>query len=168
MSTLGSQISLVAFPLLVLTTTRSPARQGSWALRTRVPVLAFYLPAGVLVDRRDRRAIMIDEQLIGALALASVPVALALGHLPFGQIMIVAFLAGARQVVYSVAGQSALPLVVRRQPGARGDRPKPGPASRPPRSLGPPARGAAVWGRAPASLHLRLDLVPGSRRSAPF
>lgn len=112
MSTLGSQISLVAFPLLVLTTTRSPAKAGLVGFANQVPVLAFYLPAGVLVDRRDRRAIMIASSIIGALALASVPVALALGHLPFGQIMIVAFLAGARQVVYSVAEQGALPLVV--------------------------------------------------------
>ena len=111
-STLGSQISLVAFPLLVLTTTHSPAKAGLVGFANQVPVLAFYLPAGVLVDRRDRRVIMIASSIVGALALASVPVALALGHLPFRQIMIVAFLAGARQVVYSVAEQGALPLVV--------------------------------------------------------
>ncbi len=111
-STLGSQISLVAFPLLVLATTHSPSKAGLVGFANQVPVLAFYLPAGVLVDRRDRRVIMIASSTIGALALASVPVALALGHLQFGQIMIVAFLAGARQVVYNVAEQGALPLVV--------------------------------------------------------
>jgi len=111
-STLGSQISLVAFPLLVLSTTHSPAKAGLVGFANQVPVLAFYLPAGLLVDRHDRRAIMIASSVVGALALASVPVSLALGDLPFGQIMIVAFLAGTRQVVYSVAEQGALPLVV--------------------------------------------------------
>jgi MFS family permease len=111
-STLGSQISLVAFPLLVLATTHSPVRAGLVGFANQVPVLAFYLPAGLLVDRHDRRAIMIASSLVGALAMASVPVALALGDLQFGQIMIVAFLAGTRQVVYSVAEQGALPLVV--------------------------------------------------------
>lgn len=111
-STLGSQISLVAFPLLVLATTHSPEKAGLVGFANQVPVLAFYLPAGLLVDRHDRRTIMITSSLIGALALASVPAALALGDLPFGQIMIVAFLAGVRQVVYSVAEQGALPLVV--------------------------------------------------------
>ena len=111
-STLGSQISLVAFPLLVLATTHSPAKAGLVGFANQVPVLAFYLPAGLLVDRHDRRAIMITSSLAGALALASVPVGLALGDLAFGQIMIVAFLAGTRQVVYSVAEQGALPLVV--------------------------------------------------------
>lgn len=111
-STLGSQISLVAFPLLVLATSHSPAKAGLVGFANQVPVLVFYLPAGLLVDRYDRGATMIASSLIGALALASVPVALALGALPFGQIMVVAFLAGTRQVLYSVAEQGALPLVV--------------------------------------------------------
>jgi MFS family permease len=111
-STLGSQVSLVAFPLLVLATTHSPAKAGLVGFANQVPVLALYLPAGVLVDRHDRRTIMIVASLIGGLALASVPIALALGQLTFGQIMIVALIASARQVIYSTAEQGALPLVV--------------------------------------------------------
>jgi predicted MFS family arabinose efflux permease len=111
-STLGSQISLVAFPRLVLATTHSAVKAGLVGFANRAPVLAFYLPAGLLVDRQDRRVTMITSSLVGAFALASVPVALALGDLSFAQIMIVAFLAGTRQVVYSVAEQGALPLVV--------------------------------------------------------
>ena len=111
-STLGSQITLVAFPLLVLATTHSAAKAGLIGFANQVPVLALYLPAGVLVDRHDRRVIMVTSSLIGAVALASVPVALALGHLPFGQIIVVAFLAGARRILYSLAEQGALPLVV--------------------------------------------------------
>jgi MFS family permease len=111
-STLGSQVSLVAFPLLVLATTHSPAKAGLVGFSNQVPVLVLYLPAGVLVDRRDRRTIMVTSSLVGGLALASVPLALGLGGLPFGQILVVAFIAGARQVIYSVAEQGALPLVV--------------------------------------------------------
>jgi MFS family permease len=111
-STLGSQISLVAFPLLVLATTHSPAKAGLVGFANQAPVLAFYLPAGLLVDRHDRRAIMITSSIAGGLAMASVPVAIALGRLPFGQILVVAFIAGVRQVLYSVAEQGALPLVV--------------------------------------------------------
>lgn len=73
-------------------------------------MLALYLPAGVLVDHRDRRAIMVWSSAVGAVALASVPVALALGRLPFGQIIAVAFIAGARQVLYSVLATSARSL----------------------------------------------------------
>jgi predicted MFS family arabinose efflux permease len=111
-STLGSQVSLVAFPLLVLATTHSPAKAGLVGFANQVPVLALYLPTGVLVDRHDRRTIMIVSSLVAACALASVPVALALGELPFDQIIVVALIAGARQVIYSTAEQGALPLVV--------------------------------------------------------
>jgi MFS family permease len=111
-STVGSQISLVAFPVLVLATTHSPARAGLVGFANQVPVLALYLPAGVLADRVDRRIIMVASSLLGALALASVPIAMALGRLPFGQIMVVAFIAGVREILYSVAEQGALPLVV--------------------------------------------------------
>ena len=52
-STLGSQVSLVAFPLLVLATTGSPARAGVVGFANTIPALLFYLPAGVLVDRGD-------------------------------------------------------------------------------------------------------------------
>ena len=111
-STLGSQVSLVAFPLLVLATTHSAAKAGLVGFANQVPVLVLYLPAGVLVDRHDRRAIMIISSVVGGLALASVPLALALGRLAFGQIIVVALVAGARQVIYSTAEQGALPLVV--------------------------------------------------------
>jgi hypothetical protein len=58
-STLGSQVSLVAFPLLVLATTGSPARAGVVGFANTIPALLFYLPAGVLVDRQDRRKLMV-------------------------------------------------------------------------------------------------------------
>lgn len=93
-SAVGSQMSLVAFPLLVLATTHSPAKAGLVGFANQIPVLALYLPAGVLVDRRDRRAIMVASSVVGGLALASVPAALAVGALPFGQIMVVAFSLG--------------------------------------------------------------------------
>jgi MFS family permease len=96
-STLGSQISLVAFPLLVLATTHSPAKAGLVGFANQVPVLAFYLPAGVLVDRHDRRTIMVASSIVGGLAMASVPIAIALGRLAFGQVLVVAFIAGVRQ-----------------------------------------------------------------------
>jgi MFS family permease len=84
-STLGSQMSLVAFPLLVLALTGSPAKAGVVGFAKTVPALLFYLPAGVLVDRHDRRIIMVASNAIGAIALGSIPVGLALGDLPVAQ-----------------------------------------------------------------------------------
>jgi MFS family permease len=111
-STLGSQTSLVAFPLLVLALTGSPAKAGLVGFARTVPALLFYLPAGVLVDRHDRRMLMVASNATGAFALGSIPVALALGHLPFAQIMVVAFLQGSVGSLFSLTEQGALPLVV--------------------------------------------------------
>jgi MFS family permease len=111
-STLGSQVSLVAFPLLVLALTGSPAKAGVVGFANTIPALLFYLPAGVLVDRQDRRAVMVATSAIGAVALASIPVALAIGELAFEQIVAVAFVQGTVTAIFNLTEQGALPLVV--------------------------------------------------------
>jgi MFS family permease len=111
-STLGSQVSLVAFPLLVLALTGSPAKAGIVGFANTIPVLLFYLPAGVMVDRHDRRLVMVASSAVGAIALGSLPVALALGHLAFAQIVAVAFVEGSVTAIFSLTEQGALPLVV--------------------------------------------------------
>ena len=111
-STLGSQVSLVAFPLLVLALTGSAARAGVVGFANTIPALLFYLPAGVLVDRLDRKRVMVATSAIGAVALGSIPAALAIGHLAFEQIVAVAFVQGTVTAVFGLTEQGALPLVV--------------------------------------------------------
>jgi len=111
-STLGSQVSLVAFPLLVLALTGSPAKAGLVGFANTIPALLFYLPAGVLVDRQDRRRVMVAASAIGAVALGSIPAALALGHLAFEQVVAVAFVQGTVTAIFGLTEQGALPLVV--------------------------------------------------------
>src|SRR5919197_137055 len=114
-ATLGSQVSLVAFPLLVLALTGSPANAGVAGFVNTIPALLFLLPAGVLVDRHDRRRIMVAASAIGAVALGSIPLALALGVLAFGQIVAVAFVQGTVTAIFTLTEQGALPLVVDRR-----------------------------------------------------
>jgi hypothetical protein len=111
-STLGSQVSLVAYPLLVLGMTGSPAKAGLVGFANTIPALLFYLPAGVLVDRHDRKRILVATSALGAIAMGSLPAALALGHLAFVQIVAVAFVQGAATAVFGLTEQGALPLVV--------------------------------------------------------
>jgi MFS family permease len=108
LSELGSQISTVAFPLLVLALTGSPAKAGVVGLAKWLPLAVFALPAGVLVDRLNRKRLMIACDAVRALALASIPVALAIGRPPFLQIVAVAFLDGGLFAVSFVAERSAL------------------------------------------------------------
>src|SRR6476646_11840674 len=50
-STLGSEVSGLAFPRLVLSLTGSPAQAGIVGFARGLPYLLVYLPAGALVDR---------------------------------------------------------------------------------------------------------------------
>ena len=56
-SVLGSQVSHLAFPLLVLALTGSPAQAGFVAAARSMPWLLFALPAGALVDRWERKLV---------------------------------------------------------------------------------------------------------------
>ena len=58
-SLLGSQTSKIAYPLLVLAMTGSPAKAGIAGFAAMLGYLLFPLPAGGLADRHDRKRIMI-------------------------------------------------------------------------------------------------------------
>jgi MFS family permease len=114
-SVLGTNISVIALPLLVLAITHSPAQAGLLTAARQIPYLFFSLPAGALVDRWDRKATMIRCDLLRWLALGSVPLAFALGHLTLAQLYIVAFIEGTAFVFFSLAQISALPQVVEQE-----------------------------------------------------
>lgn len=111
-TTLGAQTSGIIYPLLILALTGSPA-QASWATALRMlPYLILSLPVGALIDRWDRRRVMLVCHVGRGLAVASVPAAMALGHLEVGHIYVVAVLEGALHVFFNIAETAALPRVV--------------------------------------------------------
>src|SRR5581483_6584116 len=75
-SSMGTQASNLAFPLFVLLLTGSAAQAGFMGAVRAVPYLFFSLPAGALVDRWNRKAVMIFCDAGRALAMGSIPVAL--------------------------------------------------------------------------------------------
>jgi predicted MFS family arabinose efflux permease len=111
-SIIGTQVSQLAFPLLVLTLTGSPAQAGFVAAARTVPWLLFALPAGALVDRWDRKRTMILSSAGSAVALASIAVAYPFGVLTIAQIVLVSFVEGTFSLVFGLAQTSALPHVV--------------------------------------------------------
>src|SRR5262249_3214272 len=70
-STLGTNMSTLALPLLVLALTHSPAQAGLLTAMRLLPYLLFSLPAGALIDRWDRKAVMICCDLVRWFALGS-------------------------------------------------------------------------------------------------
>ncbi len=111
-STLGTSVSTLALPLLALALTHSPTQAGFIAAAQAVPYLILSLPAGALIDRWDRRAVMIRCDLAGWLAYGSVPLAAALGRLTVAQLYGVALVSGTAFVFFNIAEVAALPRVV--------------------------------------------------------
>ncbi len=112
LSELGSQMSTVAYPLLVLALTKSPAEAGVVGFAQWLPWAVFALPAGALADRFDRKRLMVVCDAIRAIAAASIVGALFVGHPPFLQIAVVAFLDGTLLVTSYVCERGALRQVV--------------------------------------------------------
>jgi MFS family permease len=111
-STLGTRISGLAYPLLVLAVTDSPALAGLVASVQAVPFLIWFLPAGALVDRWSRKRIMLAADAGRAVALASVAAAVVLGQITIGHLMVVAFIEGTLFVFFLLAETAALPHMV--------------------------------------------------------
>ncbi len=111
-SSVGSQVSQLAFPLLILALTHSPALAGLAGALRALPYLIFSLPAGALIDRWDRKRVMILCDTVRALALGSIPLAFALGHLTIIQLYIVSTVEGTLFVFFNIAEAACLPRVV--------------------------------------------------------
>ncbi len=111
-SVLGTQITQIAFPLLVLGLTGSATAAGLVAAARTLPYLLLTLPAGALVDRWNRRTTMVVCSAGSALALASVAIAYASGALTIPQIVVVSLIEGSFAVVYGLAETAALRQVV--------------------------------------------------------
>ena len=113
-SILGSRASSMAYPLLVLALTGSPLDAGLAGFVALLPQLLFQLPAGVLVDRWDRKRAMIWCDVLRGLAIGSIVVALLAGQLYLTQILVVGFVEGTLTVCYELAAAAAIPNVVHR------------------------------------------------------
>ena len=115
LSTIGSESTVIAYPLLVLAVTHSPAKAGVVGFARIVPWAIFGLLAGLAVDRLPRKPMMIASDVVRALALASIVAAIAVGRLTFLQVAAVAFFEGTMYVFFNIAEVGALRSVVARE-----------------------------------------------------
>jgi len=111
-SILGTGISRITYPLLVLAVTRSPIQAGLVGALRAVPYLFLGLPAGALVDRWNRKRVMILCDAGRALNMGTVPLALWLGHLTVAQLYVNSVIGGVLYVLFSTAEATYLPHVV--------------------------------------------------------
>ncbi|MFV2106234.1 MFS transporter [Micromonospora sp. LOL_015] len=113
-SNLADGIVKIGLPLVAIGYTSSPALVAGVAVAFSLPWLLFALPAGALVDRLDRRRVMLAANtfragVAGALALTMV--------LDLGSIWLlyaIAFSVGVAETIYDTSAQSILPQLVPR------------------------------------------------------
>ncbi|MEV4095051.1 MFS transporter [Streptosporangium saharense] len=112
LSSVSSRTLSVAYPLLALAVDGSPVGAGWVSFALTLPVLLFYIPAGVLADRVDPRSLMLFTEAARGLSVVSVLLALALGRLSLPHMLAAAFLEGTLWVLYTLAETALLPSLV--------------------------------------------------------
>lgn len=111
-STLGSAASSIIYPLLILALTNSPEAAGIAGALRAIPYLVLSLPVGALIDRWDRKRVMILCDVGRALTAASIPIAMGLGVLTLWQIYAATLIEGSLFVLFNIAEVAALPRIV--------------------------------------------------------
>jgi predicted MFS family arabinose efflux permease len=111
-ATVGSTASSVVIPLLILGLTGSPEAAGIAGALRALPYLVFSLPVGALIDRWERKAVMIRADIGRAIVVATIPAAIAFDVLTVAQIYAVALIEGSLWVFFNIAEVAALPRVV--------------------------------------------------------
>jgi MFS family permease len=114
-SQVGTQVTLVALPLLAVTDLgATPFQMGVLTSLETLAFLLIGLPAGAWVDRWRRKRVLVTGDLVRAVAIGSLPVAALFDALTLGQLYLVALVAGTATVFFDVAYQSYLPALVDR------------------------------------------------------
>ncbi|HEV2640642.1 MAG TPA: MFS transporter [Actinocrinis sp.] len=111
-SSLGTSMSAISYPLLILFVTGSVARAGLITAASLVGSVATMLWGGALADRVSRRAILVVCPLVQAAAVGVVAVWVARGHSPIGLLVAAALVGGLAAGIRSGARVPALRRIV--------------------------------------------------------
>ncbi|TMK70849.1 MAG: MFS transporter [Actinobacteria bacterium] len=107
LSAVGTSTATIAYPLLTLAVTHSPANAGVVSFAQFLPIVLFSLVSGVVGDRVDRKRMMIASDIVRAVAVTGLVVAILFHELAFWQIVTVSFVEGTGGVFFG-AGRSGV------------------------------------------------------------
>ena len=113
-SNLGDGLMGAAFPLLVASLTREPALVAAATLAGRLPWLLFAVPSGAIVDRLDRRRVMVTTNLARAVLVGGLTWAIASGNTTLAVIYVVAFALGTAETFFDTSTEAFVPAIVDR------------------------------------------------------
>jgi hypothetical protein len=111
-SQLGSSFTIFALPLLVFKLTHSATNLAITTAAEFVPYLLFGLVLGAVVDRVDRRKMMLRTDLARAGVIAVLPVLALFGVLEVWQIYVVTFVQSTLGILFTCGEFAAIPALV--------------------------------------------------------
>ncbi|OAP24958.1 MULTISPECIES: MFS transporter [Amycolatopsis] len=115
-SAIGTGMHAAALPLLALQSTSDPMALSFVVMAAEIPWVLLSLHAGVVVDRLDRRRVMVWADLGRFVALIALAGLILTSQVNLVWLVLVAFLLGSGQVFFDIAAQSAIPDLVSRDP----------------------------------------------------
>lgn len=111
-SSLGDGVQLAALPLLAVQLTSDPLLIGAVGAIGTLPWFLLGLPAGALVDRWDRRKVMLRADLVRFAVLALLTVAVLTDHANIFLLIVAGFALGCGDIFFDISAQSVMPVVV--------------------------------------------------------
>jgi MFS family permease len=113
-SALGSGLATIAAPLLVASRTSNPLVVSAAFGVAWLPWLLFALPGGVLVDRVDRKWLMVGIDGVRVVAMTVLATSIVTGHVGIPLLYSVLFVVNTGEVVFRSASQAMIPAVTPR------------------------------------------------------
>ncbi len=111
-SNLGDGVFVIALPLLAARITDDPVSVGLIAAFFTIPWLLFALPAGVIIDRSDRRKVLVVADLCRAALVGALALIVAFGEVQIWMLWVLAFGLGVGEVFFDSGSQTILPAIV--------------------------------------------------------
>ncbi len=111
-SSFGTSMADFVLPLLVLTLTGSPAQAGAVAAVEKLPYVLLAIPAGAILDRIDRRRVMVASNAVRSIILAGVALYLGFQATSLWILVTAIVLSGLCFVFFDVADNAAFPRLV--------------------------------------------------------
>jgi len=112
LSDTGSEMGLIAYPLLILALTHSPVLAGVVGTARQITLICLQLPAGALSDRFDRRLTMIACDTLRAVLLAVLGILIILHLASWPVVLVVSLIEGAAGGLFDPSAAAALPAIV--------------------------------------------------------
>ncbi|MBB5874124.1 MFS family permease [Allocatelliglobosispora scoriae] len=111
-SSLGNGVRWIALPLLAAQISADPRAVSLVTAAEQAPFLLFGLLAGVLADRRDRRALMWQADLVRGLIMAAFTVAVLHGTVEIWMVAAIGFLITCGDMINNAAFAGLVPVLV--------------------------------------------------------